>query len=127
MYLSRLCGWRWLQISDPCSMNQTGTAEQLLHLAIQKNAISASRLSAWLEDNLAEGFTLFDLPLEHRITIQTSNSLERINKEIHRRTRVVGVSPNEASCLRLVFALLLETSEEWQIGKHYCASKPLSY
>jgi putative transposase len=98
-------------------------AEQLLQAAIRKYALSAPRLSAWLEDNLAEGFTVFDFPLEHRRTIRTTNSLERVNKEIRRRTRVVGVFPNEASCLRLVSALLMETSEEWQIGKHYCAGK----
>ena len=98
-------------------------AEILLQAAIRKYAVSAPRLSAWLEDNLAEGLTVFDFPLEHRRTIRTTNSLERINKEIRRRTRVVGVFPNEASCLRLVSALLMETSEEWQIGKHYCAGK----
>lgn len=98
-------------------------AEQLLQAAIQKYAVSAPRLSAWLEENLAEGFTVFAFPLEHRRTIRTTNSLERINKEIRRRTRVVGVFPNEASCLRLVSALLMETSEEWQIGKHYCSGK----
>lgn len=102
------------------------TAEELLQAAIQKYAVSAPRLSAWLEDNLSEGFSVFDFPLEHRRTIRTTNSLERINKEIRRRTRVVGVFPNEASCLRLVSALLMEISEEWQIGKHYCAGKSLS-
>jgi putative transposase len=99
------------------------TAEEFLQAAIQKYAISAPRLSAWLEDNLSEGFTVFDFPLEHRRSIRTTNSLERINKEIRRRTRVVGVFPNEASCLRLISALLMEISEEWQIGKHYCAGK----
>ena len=98
-------------------------AEELLQEAIQKYAVSAPRLSAWLEDNLSEGFAVFDFPWEHRRTIWTTNSLERINKEIRRRTRVVGVFPNEASCLRLVSALLMETSEEWQIGKHYCSGK----
>ncbi len=101
------------------------TAEELLQAAIQKYADTAPRLSAWLEDNLAEGFTVFDFPLEHRRTIRTTNSLERINKEIRRRTRVVGVFPNEASCLRLISAMLMETSEEWQIGKRYCAGKSL--
>lgn len=101
-------------------------AEELMQEAIQKYAVSAPRLSAWLEDNLSEGFSVFDFPLEHRRTIRTTNSLERINKEIRRRTRVVGVFPNEASCLRLVSALLMEISEEWQIGKHYCAGKSLS-
>ena len=99
------------------------TAEEFLSAAIQKYAVSAPRLSAWLEENLAEGFTVFDFPLEHRRSIRTTNSLERINKEIRRRTRVVGVFPNEASCLRLVSALLMETSEEWQIGKRYCSGK----
>jgi transposase-like protein len=102
------------------------TAEELLQAFIQKYAVSAPRLSAWLEDNLSEGFSVFDFPLEHRRTIRTTNSLERINKEIRRRTRVVGVFPNEASCLRLISAILMEISEEWQIGKHYCAGKSLS-
>jgi transposase-like protein len=99
------------------------TAEEFLQAAIQKYAVSAPRLSAWLEENLSEGFTVFDFPLGHRKSIRTTNSLERVNKEIRRRTRVVGVFPNEASCLRLISALLMEISEEWQIGKHYCAGK----
>jgi transposase-like protein len=98
-------------------------AEEFLQAAIQKYAVSAPKLSAWLEENLSEGFTVFDFPLEHRRSIRTTNSLERINKEIRRRTRVVGVFPNEASCLRLISALLMEISEEWQIGKHYCIGK----
>jgi len=102
------------------------TAERLLQEAVQKYAVSAPRLSAWLEDNLSEGFTVFDFPLEHRRTIRTTNSLERINREIRRRTRVVGVFPNEASCLRLISALLMEISEEWQIGKRYCVGKSLN-
>ena len=99
------------------------TAEEFLQAAIQKYAVSAPRLSAWLEENLSEGFTVFDFPLEHRKSIRTTNSLERVNKDIRKRTRGVGVFPNEASCLRLISALLMEISEEWQIGKHYCAGK----
>lgn len=87
------------------------------------NAVSAPRLSAWLEDNLYEGLTVFDFPLEHQRTNWTTNSLERINKEIRRRTRVVGVFPNEVLCLRLISALLMEMSEEWQIGKRCCVEK----
>ena len=102
------------------------TAEELCQAAIQKYATSAPRLSAWLEENLSEGFAVFDFPLEHRRSIRTTNSLERINKEIRRRTRVVGIFPNDASCLRLVSAILMEISEEWQIGKHYCSGKSLN-
>jgi transposase-like protein len=99
------------------------SAEQYLQVTIQKYAHSAPRLSAWMEKNLAEGFTVFDFPLEHWRSIRTTNSLERINREIRRRTKVVGVFPNEASCLRLISARLMEISEEWQIGKRYCAGK----
>jgi len=102
-------------------------AEEFLQVAIEKYAISAPRLATWMENNLAEGFTVFDFPLEDRRTIRTTNSLERTNKEIKRRTRVIGVFPNEASCLRLISAILMEKSEEWQIGKHYCAGKSFSY
>ena len=102
-------------------------SEENLQVSIGKQANSAPRLASWMEENLTEGFTVFDFLLEHRRTIRTTHSLERINKEIRRRTRVVGVFPNEASCLRLVSALLMETREEWQIGKHYCAGKNDSY
>jgi len=99
------------------------TAEQYLKVTIEKYARSAPRLSVWMEHNLAEGFTVFDFPLEHRRSIRTTNSLESINREIRRRTRVVGVFPNEASCLRLISARLMEISEDWQIGKRYCAGR----
>ncbi|NMB54836.1 MAG: IS256 family transposase, partial [Leptolinea sp.] len=89
------------------------TTEEALQAAIQKYSFSAPRLSAWMEDNLSEGFTIFEFPLEYRRLIRTTNSLERVNKEIKRRTRVVGVFLNEASCLRLVSALLMEISEDW--------------
>jgi len=101
------------------------TAEQYLQRSIQKYAQNAPQLSAWMEENLAEGFTVFDFPLEHRRFIRTTNSLERINREIRRRTRVVGIFPNEASCLRLISAILVEISEDWQIGKKFCISKSL--
>ncbi len=93
------------------------TAEIYLQMAIQKYAESVPKLSAWMEENLVEGLTVFDFPIEHRRFIRTTNSLERVNREIRRRTRVVGLFPNEASCLRLISAVLMEISEEWQIGK----------
>jgi transposase-like protein len=98
------------------------TAEESLQAAITKYATSAPKLSAWMEENLPDSFTVFAFPLEHRKSIRTSNSLERVNKEIRRRTKVIGVFPNEAACLRLVSALLIEISEDWEIGKRFCAS-----
>ena len=51
---------------------------------------------------------------------QQYGSMESINKEILRPTNVVGMFPNDASCLRLVSVLLMETCEEWLVGQHYC-------
>ena len=94
-------------------------AERHLNLFFDKYAKSAPRLAAWAEENLTEGFTVFQFPVEHRVKIRTSNPLERVNKELKRRTRVVSIFPNEASCLRLVSAVLMEISEEWETGKIY--------
>ncbi|NWG19854.1 MAG: IS256 family transposase [Chloroflexi bacterium] len=94
-------------------------ADSLLARTVQKFAKTASKLAAWLETAIPEGLTVFSLPAAHRTRLRTVNALERLNQEIRRRTRVVGVFPNEASCLRLVTALAMETSNEWEAGKVY--------
>ena len=73
-------------------------------------------LSRW---PLGQVFTVFALPPAHRVRMRTTNGLERINKELKRRTRVVTLFPNIESCLRLVSALLAEQDEAWQTGKIY--------
>ena len=77
------------------------------------------KLAAWMEENLPEGLTVLALPPAHQKRMRTSNALERVNQEIKRRTRVARLFPNEASLLRLVTALLAETSQEWESGKIY--------
>jgi transposase-like protein len=94
-------------------------AEAQLRKTVEKYAHSASKLADWLEGNIPEGLTVFSFPGDHWRRIRTVNSLERVCKEIRRRTRVAGIFPNEASCLRLVSALLMEISESWETGKIY--------
>jgi putative transposase len=77
------------------------------------------RLSAWIEENVPETFAVFQLPANHQKRMRTSNMLERHNKEVRRRTRVVGIFPNENSLLRLVTALAIEYSDEWEAGVVY--------
>jgi putative transposase len=95
------------------------TAETFLQKAIQKYEKTASRLAAWLEANIPEGLTVFSFPVSHQRRIRTTNGLERVSREIHRRTRVVGIFPNEAACLRLVSAILMEIDDNWQAGRVY--------
>jgi transposase-like protein len=68
--------------------------------------------------------TVFALPVAHRKRLRTTNLLERLNKEIKRRTRVATLFPNEASLLRLVSAVLIEISEDWETGKLYLNMQP---
>jgi transposase-like protein len=94
-------------------------AERQLGLAVKKYQDSAPKLAAWMESNVPEGFSVFLLPAAHRKKLRTTNGLERINKEIKRRTRVATLFPNEASALRLVSAVLMEITEDWETGKTY--------
>lgn len=99
-------------------------ADALLAQTVQQYAKSAAKLAIWLETNIPEGLTVFAFPSSHQQRLRTTNGLERLNQEIRRRTRVVGVFPNEASCLRLVTALAMETSDEWEAGKVYLVLTP---
>jgi putative transposase len=94
-------------------------AQRLLDFSIEKYKKSASKLSDWMETNIPEGFTVFSLPENHRKKLRSTNMVERLNREIKRRTRVATLFPNEASLLRLVSAILSETSEEWETGRMY--------
>ena len=71
----------------------------------------------WAETAIPEGFTVFALPASHRRRLRTTNLVERLNEEIRRRTRVARLFPNEAACLRLVSAILMEISEDWQTAE----------
>ncbi len=94
-------------------------AERLLKQFVDKYATSAPKLAAWAEENIPEGLTFFSFPPNHWRRIRTSNGVERLNEEIRRRSRVATLFPNEASCLRLVTAVVMEISEEWQTNKIY--------
>jgi transposase-like protein len=104
------------------------TAEQRLKEIVAHYAKSAPKLATWMEENLPQAFTVFTLPAAHQKRLRTSNALERVNQELKRRTRVARVFPNEKSLLRLITALLAETSEEWETGKIYlnmeCLTQP---
>ncbi len=94
-------------------------AEVYLKQIVIKYSSVASALADWMESAIPEGLSVFDFPEEHRRRLRTSNLLERVSQEIKRRTRVIRLFPNEASCLRLVSAVLMEISEDWETGRTY--------
>ena len=88
-------------------------AEELKDKVVKKFEKIAPEFVRWLEENVDEGLTVFDYPRSWWKRIRTINGLERLNREIRRRTRVVGIFPHEASALRLISAVLAEIHEEW--------------
>ena len=66
---------------------------------------------------MPQGFTVFTFPATHRRRLRTTNLVERLNEEIRRRTRVARLFPNEASCLRLVTAVIMEIADDWQTAE----------
>jgi len=77
------------------------------------------KLCAWVERNIEETWTFYQLPVAHHKHLKSTNLLERFNQEIKRRTLVVRIFPDEASCLRLVRAVAAEQHEEWMEGSRY--------
>jgi putative transposase len=101
------------------------SASEQLSRVVRKYETTAPKLSAWMEENVPESFAVFRLPAGHRRRLRTTNMLERVNRELKRRTRVATLFPNDASLLRLVTAVLMELSEEWETGKRYVIKQHL--
>jgi putative transposase len=99
-------------------------AERLLGILVTKYRTTAPKLAEWLESDIPEGLAVFALPPSHRRRRRTINMLERLNKELKRRTGVAGLFPNEASALRLVSAVAMEISEEWETNRKYLTMEP---
>ena len=72
-----------------------------------------SKLCNWVEENIDETLTFYSLPLAHHKHLKSTNLLERLDEELKRRTLVVRIFPNAASCLRLTRALAAEMHENW--------------
>ncbi|MBF0297147.1 MAG: transposase, partial [Oligoflexia bacterium] len=94
-------------------------AREYINKVINKYNKKAPEFVNWLNANIEEGLVVYNFPKEHRIKIRTANMIERLNKEIRRRTRVAGLFPNKESVLRLVTALLQEEHEGWETEAPY--------
>jgi putative transposase len=94
-------------------------AQDRLQRVVRKYEKTVPKLVAWLEANVPESLAVLSLPPTHRRRLRTTNMLERLHRELKRRTRVATLFPNSASLLRLVTAVLIEVSEEWETGKRY--------
>ena len=84
------------------------------------------KLGAMMDASREDVLAYMDFPKDHWPQISSTNPLERLNKEIKRRSDVVGIFPNDAAILRLVGALMLETNDEWAVARRYMSLETLA-
>jgi putative transposase len=105
---------RWLY-----DRRDAGEARRDLAAWLNKWQSRYQKLCDWVEANIEETLTFYRLPAQHHKHMKSTNMIERLNEEIKRRTHVVRIFPNEASCLRLVRALAVEMHENWIEATRY--------
>lgn len=101
-------------------------AREMVRRTVEMYKKRAPEFAAWLEENIEEGLTVYQFPKEHWKKIRTSNGIERVNREIKRRTRVAVLFPNKESALRLITGVIIEIHEDWITGKQYLDMSPLT-
>ena len=86
----------------------------------------APKVCRLLEDAEEDLIAFYAFPREHWTKLRSTNPLERVNKEIGRRSDVVGIFPNDASAIRLVGALLIEQNDEWLVQRRYLSAESMT-
>ncbi len=92
---------------------------------IEKYGIRFPKATGCLEKGLEDSLTFYAFPELDRRKISSTNMIERLNREIRRRTGVVGIFPCEDSYIRLVTAYLMEYAEDWSVSRAYISERSL--
>jgi transposase-like protein len=100
-------------------------ARERLGEVVDKLRTAAPKVAALLEAAEADLLAFYELPREHWSKLRSTNPLERVNREIGRRTDVVGIFPNDAALIRLAGALLIEQNDEWLVARRYLSQESL--
>jgi transposase-like protein len=101
-------------------------ARQRLGQVADQLRLHAPKVARLLEDAEADLLAFYAFPAEHWSKLRSTNPLERVNREIGRRTDVVGIFPNDAALLRLAGMLLLEQNDEWLVGRRYLSETSMT-
>jgi putative transposase len=101
-------------------------ARQRLGQVVDQLRPHAPKVARLLEDAEADLLAFYGFPAEHWSKLRSTNPLERVNREIGRRSDVVGIFPNDAALLRLAGMLLLEQNDEWLVGRRYLSETSMA-
>src|SRR3954447_1700807 len=100
-------------------------ARERLVEVVAKLTSAAPKVAALLEAAEPDLLAFYELPREHWSRLRSTNPLERVNREIGRRTDVVGIFPNDAALIRLAGAMLIEQNDEWLVARRYLSQESL--
>jgi putative transposase len=100
-------------------------ARELLGEALERMRKPLPKIADLLEQAEEDLLAFYAFPVDHRAKLRSTNPLERFNREIGRRTDVVGIFPNDRSLIRLAASVVIEQNDEWLVGHRYLSQHSL--
>jgi putative transposase len=102
-----------------------GHARALLGEALERLRKPLPKVAALLEEAEEDLLAFYSFPSDHWPKLRSTNPLERVNREIGRRTDVVGIFPNDKALIRLAASVVIEQNDEWLVGRRYLSAHSL--
>ena len=100
-------------------------ARELVGEALERLRRPLPKVAALLEEAEEDLLAFYGFPRDHWPKLRSTNPLERVNREIGRRTDVVGIFPNDRALLRLAASVVIEQNDEWLVGRRYLSQHSL--